>query len=71
MLYYKIFKVFFTVCSWSKNALKDGKVSYNEALELGSKLALILDLPAGYKQYTNIALSGDKIWGDDKKKEEI
>lgn len=69
MLYFKLFKAFLIVYFWSKKALKDGNVSYNEALELGTKLATLLRIPTGYKQFKNIALSGDKIWGSDKEKE--
>lgn len=68
--WFKLLQLFNIVIKFSHRALKADKVSYNAALDLGTKLALTLNIPAGFKQYKNIALSGDEIWGSLSKKED-
>ena len=70
MPWFKIIKALFIVSTWSKKALKDGKVSYQEVLDLGLKLATLLGLPAGFTTHKNIPLPGDKNYNIDKLKED-
>lgn len=45
---FKIFKVFGTVSRWADKALEDGKVTAQEAVDLGLELAKDLGLPTEF-----------------------
>ncbi|KKN31460.1 hypothetical protein LCGC14_0823730 [marine sediment metagenome] len=70
MPWLKIIRAFFIVSKWSKGALKDGKVTLKEALDLAFKLSDLLGLPAKFSHYDNIPLPGDKNYQTQKTTEE-
>ena len=70
MPWFTIIKALFIVSTWAKKALKDGKVSYNEVLDLGISLAALLGLTTNYTVHKNIPLPGDKNYNAVKFKED-
>ncbi len=67
---FKIFQVIITVLRWSSVAFKDGKITYNEALDLGLKLGKIYGLPVGFSVHKNLNDPGDILIRPDNPKED-
>lgn len=48
MPWLKIIRAYFIISKWSKHALYDGEISFQEALNLALKLAKLLGLPTAF-----------------------
>ena len=48
MPWLKIIRVFLIVFAWAKTALKDGRITIQEALDLILKLAALLGIPTSF-----------------------
>lgn len=66
MSWLKILDALIIVLRWSKRALKDGKITFKEALSLALQLAELLKLPVDFNIDTNHTGSGIKVHGPDR-----
>lgn len=66
MSWLKILDALIIVLRWSKKALKDGKITFKEALSLALQLAELLNLKADFNLHTDYRRpNGTNVFNDE------